>query len=163
MVNYYTDKFAPPTVTSDIITASQEYISEKQKQRSVYNTRISCSAAMRYIRALKLDCSPAGDGIESQHLRYGIETQIPIHISNMLSLCIQYSVEPGSFTTSLLIPIPKNSGCDTSVSKNWRPIIISTTLSKLMEMYILEESSGLNLVIHNLDLCQVKEQRLLQP
>ena len=49
---------------------------------------------------------------------------------------------PGSFTNGLLIPIPKKSGCDTSVPKNWRPIIISTTLSKLMEMYILEESSG---------------------
>ena len=44
---------------------------------SVYNTRISCSAVMRYTRALKLGCSPAGDGIESEHLKYGIETQIP--------------------------------------------------------------------------------------
>ena len=44
LVNYYTDKFAPPTVTSDIITASQEYIREKQEKRFVYNTRISCSA-----------------------------------------------------------------------------------------------------------------------
>ena len=142
LVNYYTDKFAPPTVTSDIITASQEYIREKQEKRFVYNTRISCSAVVRYIRALKLGCSPAGDGIESEHLRYGIETQIPMHISNMLSLCIRYSVVPDSFTNGLLIPIPKKSGCDTSVPKNWRPIIISTTLSKLMEMYILEESSG---------------------
>ena len=68
---------------------------------------------MRYIRALKLDCSPAGDGIESEHLRYGIETQIPMHISNMLSLCIRYSVVPD--TNGLLIPIPKKPGCDTSV------------------------------------------------
>ena len=108
LVNYYTNKFAPPTVTSDIITASQEYIREKQEKRSVYNTRISCSAVMRYIRALKLGCSPAGDGIESEHLRYGIETQIPMHISNMLSLCIRYSVVHDSFTNGLLIPIPKN-------------------------------------------------------
>ena len=35
LVNYYTDKFGPPTITSDIITEFQEYISEKQKQRSV--------------------------------------------------------------------------------------------------------------------------------
>ena len=35
LVNYYTDKIAPPKVTNDIITASQEYISEKQKQRFV--------------------------------------------------------------------------------------------------------------------------------
>ena len=64
---------------------------------------------MRYIRALKLGCSPTGDGIESEHLRYGIETQIPMHISNMLSLCIRYSVVLGSFTNGLLIPIPKKN------------------------------------------------------
>ena len=64
---------------------------------------------MRYIRALKLGCSPAGDGIESEHLRYGIETLIPIHISNMLSLCIRYSVVPDNFTNGLLIPIPKKT------------------------------------------------------
>ena len=53
---------------------------------------------------------------------------------------IRYSVVPDSLTNGLLIPIPKKSDCDTSVPKNWRPIIISTTLSKLMELYILEES-----------------------
>ena len=31
LVNYYTNKFAPPTVTSDIITASQEYIRENKR------------------------------------------------------------------------------------------------------------------------------------
>ena len=85
-------------VTSDILTVSQEYIREKQKKRSVFNTRISCSAVMRYIRSLKLGCSPAGDLIESEHLRYEIETQIPMHISNMLSLCIRYSVVPTVFS-----------------------------------------------------------------
>ena len=38
-------------------------------------------------------------------------------------------VVPDSFTNGLLIPIPKKSGCDTSVPKNWWPIIISTTFS----------------------------------
>ena len=34
------------------------------------------------------------------------------------------------------------AGAHASVPKDWRPMIVSTTLSKLMEMYILEESSG---------------------
>ena len=51
-------------------------------------------------------------------------------------------VVPDSFTNGLLIPIPKKAGCDTSIPKNWRPIIvISTTLSKILEMYVLEESN----------------------
>ena len=36
LVNYCTDKFAPPTATSDIITASQEHIRE-QDVREAYS------------------------------------------------------------------------------------------------------------------------------
>ena len=61
----------------------------------------------------------------------------------MLSLCIKYSVNvPDIFTNGMLVPIPKKPGCDTSNPKNWRPVIISTTLSKILELYILEESSS---------------------
>ena len=59
----------------------------------------------------------------------------------MLTLCVQFGVVPDNFTNGLLIPIPKKAGCDTSVPKNWRPIVISTTLSKILEMYVLEESN----------------------
>ena len=59
----------------------------------------------------------------------------------MLTLCVQFGVVPDSFTNGLLIPIPKKAGCDTSIPKNWRPIVISTTLSKILEMYVLEESN----------------------
>ena len=59
-----------------------------------------------------------------------------------MSLCIKYSVVPDIFTNGMLVPIPKKPGCDTSNPKNWRPIIISTKLSKILELYILEGSSS---------------------
>ena len=59
----------------------------------------------------------------------------------MLTLCVQFGVAPDIFTNGLLIPIPKKAGCDKSIPKNWRAIVISTTLSKLLEMYVLEESN----------------------
>ena len=96
----------------------------------------------RYICKLKLNYSPAIDGINAEHLLYGIDSNIPHQIANMLSLCIKYSVVPDIFTNGMLVPIPKKPGCDTSNPKNWRPLIISTTLSKILELYILEESSG---------------------
>ena len=55
---------------------------------------------------------------------------------------MQFGVVPDNFTNGTLVPIPKKPGCDTSISKNWRPIVISTTLSKLLEMYVLEESNS---------------------
>ena len=42
----------------------------------------------------------------------------------------------------MLIPIPKKSGCDTKQAKNWRPITISSTFSKLLDLYVIEECSG---------------------
>ena len=138
----YTNKFRAPTVTSDVITASREFVSDKQQQRSTYRIKLSTSVVVKYICALKLNCSPAGDGIESEHLRHSINSDIPRHISNMLSLCLRFSVVPDSFANGLLIPIPKKAGCDTSLAKNWRLIIMSTTFSKLLEMYVLEESSS---------------------
>ena len=59
----------------------------------------------------------------------------------MLTLCVQFGVVPDSFANGLLIPILKKAGCDTSIPKNWRSIVICTTLSKLLEMYVLEESN----------------------
>ncbi len=36
-------------------------------------------------------------------------------------------------------PIPKTAGCDTSIAKNWRPIVLSSTFSKLLELFVLDE------------------------
>ena len=96
----------------------------------------------RYICKLKLNCSPAIDGITAEHLLYGIDSNNPHQIANMLSLCIKYSVVPDIFTKGMLVPIPKKPGCDNSNPKKLASNYHSTTLSKIMELYILEESSG---------------------
>ena len=49
---------------------------------------------------------------------------------------------PRSFRTRVLVPILKKSGCDAAVPENWRPVVISPTLSKLLEVYILDAVSG---------------------
>ena len=51
-------------------------------------------------------------------------------------------VVPDNFTNGTLVPIPKKPGCDTSIPKNRRPIVISSTLSDLLEMYVPEESNS---------------------
>ena len=57
----------------------------------------------------------------------------------MFSLCIQYGVVPDSFRSGILVPIPKKTGCDTSEARNWRPIVISSTFSKILELYVLDK------------------------
>ena len=60
----------------------------------------------------------------------------------MLTLCIQFGVVPDNFRRGVLIPIPKKAGCDTTQAKNWKPITVSSTFSKLLELYVLEECSS---------------------
>ena len=57
----------------------------------------------------------------------------------MFSLCIQYGVVPDSFRSGILVPIPKKTGCDTSEARNWRLIVISSTFSKALELYVLDK------------------------
>ena len=96
----------------------------------------------KLIRQLKLNASPAQDGITAEHLIYALDSQIIDHLSYMLTLCIQFGVVPENFRRGVLIPIPKKSGCDTTQAKNWRPITVSSTFSKLLELYVIEECSG---------------------
>ena len=70
-----------------------------------------------------------------------MDSQIIDHWSYMLTLCIQFGVVPDYFQRGVLILIPKKAGCDTTQAKNWRPITVSSTFSKLLELYVLEESS----------------------
>ena len=57
----------------------------------------------------------------------------------MFSLCIQCGVVPDSFRSGILVPIPKKSGCDTSEARILRPIVISSTFSKILELYVLDK------------------------
>ena len=91
---------------------------------------------------LKLNCAPANDGITAEHLRHGIESPLIDVMTSMLSVCLKFGVVPSSFRTGVLVPILKKSGCEAAVPKNWRPVVISLTLSKLLEVYILDAVSG---------------------
>jgi len=56
----------------------------------------------------------------------------------MFTLCIRFGVVPSSFGKGLLIPILKKPTLDPSVPKNYRPVTISSTLSKILELYMLD-------------------------
>ena len=75
-------------------------------------------------------CAAGLDGITAERIKFAQKTKILSHICVILSLCIKLVIVPDSFTQGLLIPI----------LKNYRPIISSTTFSKLLKMHILQES-----------------------
>ena len=54
----------------------------------------------------------------------------------MCYLCIQYGIFPDNFRSGILVPIPTKTCCDTSEARKWRPIVISFTFSKVIELYV---------------------------
>ena len=94
----------------------------------------------RIINKLKVGCSPGLDGVTAEHLKYMDNSKLLSHILLLLvNLCIRHGVVPDTFTKGLLFPGIKKPNIDPAIPNNYRPIIISSTLSKILEIYILEE------------------------
>ena len=97
------------------------------------------SRVKRYIHALKSGSAAGLDGITSGHLKFGMATKLPYYLSN---ICVHFGVVPDSFLNGVLIPILKKRNCDTTLAKNYRPLVISATFSKLLELHLLDISTA---------------------
>ena len=108
----------------------------------IYRTDvISERMIKKYINLLSTGTSPGKDGITTEHLKYAMNSKIINYLSELLSICIKFGIVPECFNTGLLIPILKKSTLDPQIPKNYRPITISSTFSKILELYILDVSS----------------------
>ena len=94
----------------------------------------------KYISKLRLGCAPGIDGLMTEHFRYAMGTQIVPFLSNLFTLCIKFGIVPTSFSKGLLIPLLKKPTLDPTDAKHYRPVTISSTLSKILELYILDRS-----------------------
>jgi len=58
----------------------------------------------------------------------------------MLSLCHNYGIIPNALSQGLLVPLLKKPTLDPTLPQHSRPVTVSCTLSKLLELYILDVS-----------------------
>ena len=138
---YFSAKLCDSEYTNDVILEAERCVQEKYDDilNGELNSKVMSEAMVkRYIKKLHLGSSPGIDGIVSEHLKYAINSGIARHLSVMLSLCLRYGIVPISFTKVVLVPLLKKPTLDPSVPNNYRPVTISSTFSKLLEVYILE-------------------------
>jgi hypothetical protein len=93
-----------------------------------------------YIKKLNSGSAPGIDGIMAEHLKYALNSRIVNHISVMLSICFKYGIVPVSFSQGLLVPLLKKPTLDPTLPQHYRPVTVSSTLSKILELYILDVS-----------------------
>ena len=137
---------------------AQDRIDAKLKQQSIKTEQVTSNRVRRLIKQLKLNASPAQDGISAKHSIYALGSQSIGDLSYMLTLCIQFGVVPHNFRQGVLISIPKKAGCDTTETKNWRPITVSSIFSKLLELS-WKNALVMTLVTFNYNLSRVGELR----
>jgi hypothetical protein len=140
---FYDDKFSAGHISSEIILASKQRVDDKVNMLSdvtydnlyFYEERLK-----RYIDKMKLGSAHGIDGIMSEHLKYASNCTPFIHeLYVLFTICLKFGIVPDTFTKGLIVPILKKPTSNASIPNNYRPVMISTAFSKLMEMFILEE------------------------
>ena len=117
---------------------SSKYNSLHKKNPIMFQI-VSEAKIRKYIKNLKMGCAAGPDGIKAEHNKYAANSKLVLHLSNLLSLCVTFGLVPDSFLAGSLVPILKKPQVDPSVASNYRPIIVSSVLSKLLEMILLDK------------------------
>ena len=100
---------------------------------------VTTSMVNKLLTRLKRGKAPGPDGITAEHLLYGLSPALLEALSRLLTLCLSDGSVPSSFLSSTVVPLLKHSGLDHEVLENYRPISLTTTTSKLLEMVLLDE------------------------
>ena len=130
--HFYEDTFKMNSNTTETIQDNETMVSDKfERLRHIHFTSamISEMEVMRYIRQLNLGKAAVADGLTTDHYVYAIGSSVPLHVSSMLTLCLQHGLVPETFLHGLLIPIYKNSK-DSSKANSYRPVTPSVTFRK---------------------------------
>ena len=129
---YFTEKSETNEGKTYVIEAANAEVKEKYQAYNdcVYSDSVVTEFQVKkYMKQLKPGCAPAVDGISPEHVKYGVNTVLPVLLQHLFTVCIQYGVVPESFTKGLLISILKKPNIDPSVRKHYRPLTISVILS----------------------------------
>ena len=88
----------------------------------------------------RLKSKKSGAGcVTSEHLNLS-HTVIALPLSQLFTSIVRHGYMPSLLRDSILVPVPK-SNKDTAISSNYRPVALSSTLSKVLEWMILYKYS----------------------
>ena len=132
---------------SDTVKSARVDVEKKlEALKSVFRAFNFTIANLRdCLKYLKKGRAAGKDGLVTEHLLYGSDSLLYIHLCKLLSICFQYGVVPSIFRQGILVPILKKPTLDPSCAKNFRPVIISTVFSKIVELIILKSVNNLEL------------------
>ena len=82
------------------------------------------------------------DGIQPEHIKYG-EGMLALYLSIAFTLFLSHSFVPHQFLSSVIVPIIKDRCGDITDVYNYRDIAISSLISKVLELVLLDRIESL--------------------
>ena len=104
--------------------------------------RFTPSEIAEVVSTLKNGKSPGSDQLAAEHVKYA-GGRVIILLSLLLNACIIHGFLPMGLMESVIVPIVKNARENISSKNNYRPIALTSTLSKIIEKLILARYSSL--------------------
>ena len=89
------------------------------------------------IRSIKLGKSPGLDNLYGEHLKYSDDKVLAL-LSLVFNSMIIHAYLPSIFMDTIIIPLVKDKKGDLQSSDNYRPIAITSIMSKVFEILILD-------------------------
>ena len=101
----------------------------KEAKSNSWNHSLSVREICYYVKELKNNSTPGCEGITTEHLKYALDSKLPLHLCVLFSLCVRTGITPDKFNMGIMVPVLKKTTLDPGCAVNYRPITISVTLS----------------------------------
>jgi len=92
------------------------------------------------LQKLPLNKTPGPDCTSAEHLLYADES-LRFFLNELFYMCIVHGYMPNSCLNTTTVPICKNKNRNMSDTSKYRPVAVATVVSKLLEHFILSNTS----------------------
>ena len=141
--NFFKDKVTKlqSTIKIDreaVVDYAREYMEEKgfeQAPEFTFNT-VGTGVVNKIIKSLKNTSAEGRDKISTVLLKKFKGTIAPA-LRHIINVSIKTGIYPSPWKVGLITPLPKAG--DLSLSKNWRPVVINTSASKVLERVLQQQ------------------------
>lgn len=108
---------------------------------SVVIEQITPNDVKHLISLMKSGVCPGHDKVTVEHLIFGTSDNLCAVLADLFSTILSTTLVPDSLSLGVIIPVLKKPTLDTNSPINFRPITLSTTYSRLLELLIAPEHS----------------------
>ena len=136
---YFEDKFRACGGKTEKMTNCENIVCDKNSMLDnvdFSDVMMTEADVVKYVKLLTCGKAPGVDGLATEHYIHGLESPLPLHISSILTLCLRHGLVPDTFLHGIIIPIYK-TGKAAHLASSYRPVTLSVTLSKVLELHIL--------------------------